>query len=89
MATGERCSGCGAGTTEPGLCERCVWRVTQKRQITAGHTVEGSEDDMIRTVQGWCPECGGSGMVMRFAPEDCPNLGIHVFLDRFLHQVQP
>jgi len=49
-------------------------------------TVEGSEDDMIRTVQGWCPECGGSGMVMRFAPEDCPNLDIHKFLDRFLHQ---
>lgn len=28
-----RCSGCGAPTTEPGLCERCVWRVTMKRQV--------------------------------------------------------
>jgi hypothetical protein len=54
-------------------------------------TVDGSdlnwwERDMIRTVQGWCPECQGSGMVMRYSPEDCPNLDIHVFLDRFLRQ---
>ena len=26
------CSGCGAGTTAPGLCERCIWRVTMAKR---------------------------------------------------------
>jgi len=36
--------------------------------------------EWLSTVQGWCPECGGSGMVMRYQPEDCPNVWIHKFL---------
>lgn len=33
--------------------------------------------EAIWTAQGWCPECGGAGMVMEFVPTDCPNLDVH------------
>lgn len=40
-----------------------------------------TEDD-INTIQAWCPECHGSGMVMEFEPVDCPNIDLHKLLSR-------
>lgn len=36
-----------------------------------------TNEELIAEVQGWCPFCNGSGMVMTFEPEDCPNVSIH------------
>lgn len=34
--------------------------------------------EALATIQGWCPECNGSGMVMDIGgPTDCPNLNLH------------
>ena len=40
-----------------------------------------SDIEMLSDIHDWCPECGGTGMVMRGEPEDCPNLVLHKFLD--------
>ena len=35
---------------------------------------------MILEIQGWCPACGGSGVVMEYGPTDCPNVDEHRLL---------
>lgn len=37
---------------------------------------------MVTEIQGWCPACGGSGMVMEYGPTDCPHLDAHRLLAR-------
>jgi len=49
------------------------------------HTLAGLSDeecDLLIDVQGWCPKCRGTGMVMTFQPDDCPNLDAHRLLSR-------
>jgi hypothetical protein len=57
------------------------------------HIVAGLSDeerDLLIDVQGWCPKCGGTGMVMTFQPDDCPNLDAHRLLSRLYSKpVQP
>jgi hypothetical protein len=36
--------------------------------------------ERVNDIQGWCPACGGSGMVMEFGPTDCPNVESHQLL---------
>lgn len=40
----------------------------------------GEADPLVNVAQGWCPLCGGAGMVMEFEPTDCPNLDVHTAL---------
>jgi hypothetical protein len=44
-----------------------------------------SDAELIDEAQGWCPECGGSGMVMEFGPTDCPNIDAHIALARLVN----
>lgn len=45
--------------------------------------------ELIAEAQGWCPECGGAGMVMEFTPSDCPNLDVHRGLDALASRPAP
>lgn len=46
----------------------------------AGYEVYEKFVERVNEIQGWCPACGGSGMVMEFGPTDCPNLESHQLL---------
>lgn len=43
--------------------------------------MDDATQKLVAEAHGWCPACGGSGMVMEFEPTDCPNLAVHRALE--------
>ncbi len=62
-------------------------RIPPSAEEEAGQDVYEKFVERVNEIQGWCPACGGSGMVMEYGPTDCPNLESHRMLAYLTEQI--